>query len=304
MIRNIWQIGPALMLGIAAIIGCAFGGIFLSHYVMCHWYGPEKSSESLYMGILIGGGMGFFIGLLLWRKRKCREDSQPLCCGDSANNGSIRLRFSLKFVFLVFALLSPLCALIGIIAQEPSRQYARGRKAAELDWRSDKAVIHVPREHSSKYIYQSNGFLFTHRFDSETGLAVLHERNAGRHHPQFFAGYKARIKEILNHEGTSSSRSSTVADKELLDAFASTTANAVEQFPHEVSNNIVLLRPGPNDSITIDAPNLLLGLGPFVRPVTVERLRRDPDIFLIRNGDTWVCAFHEDGNYLASAVKW
>jgi len=134
-------------------------------------------------------------------------------------------------------------------------------------------------------------------------------------------------------------KSYLVPGDELVSMLDAKTFEKVEKFPHELNENIVLMRRGTlkrwgseitngGDSLSIATPYVMMGVGsgaaaavktdaggitaPGISMVGsgseedaayVARFEKYPKLFFVRSGNKWVGAFHESGRLLSSASR-
>jgi WD40 repeat protein len=127
-----------------------------------------------------------------------------------------------------------------------------------------------------------------------------------------------RVRELLDERGIPdwSMKEHLVPDEQLLKMLDSGEMQEVTQFPFEVNDNIILFRRGTisrwggtmsssSDSLSIALKSGdLMGIGNDAVQVYLTRLESFPKIIFIRNGNTWIGAFHESGILLSSAARY
>lgn len=217
-------------------------------------------------------------------------------------------QFGLRTLLASIAVLAPCVAIVAWKLREPARrEHAQGRADAERAWESKSAVWFVSDDRP--YDYVKKGIVFSFQYDHATGLPVA---LGDRRWPHFFAGYKSRVRELLQANGTPtwSAKRFLVSDQDLLDVLAAPPGPVVDRFPHEVNNYIVIRRgtihmwnesgSSGTASLGVYTPD---GLSGADGPVHVIHRQKFPELIFIREGDQGVSAYHVDGRFVASATR-
>jgi hypothetical protein len=207
-----------------------------------------------------------------------------------------------------------------------------GRAQAEKDWNAGRAEMHVAFLDVWRPVI--------HRFDPATGLRIR-ERGYMAEYPYSLA-YQARVAELLAERGIPewSMKKYIPADDDLVAMFDSKQMEKINVFPHNINENMILIRHGTltrwnttfsNTSgfLAIATPQAFTGIGtdrseysqgvdgntkfvlgagdnsdrPQNEPVFVGRLSKYPRVIFVRSGTDWVGAFHESGELLSSADR-
>lgn len=182
----------------------------------------------------------------------------------------------------------------------------RGRTQAEQDWQAHRAEISFDDFHQTGTV--------TYNYDPETGLKIRHRFNQS----QYAEAYKKRVGELLNQHGIPdwSMKDHVVADDDLIGMLDSDEMDKIEEFPHDVNDNITLMRRGSvtrwggTTSSTGDGLTVLakhggsIGVGSEVEPAFVGRLAKFPEVIFVRSGRSWLGAFHDSGRFLCSAYRY
>ena len=184
-------------------------------------------------------------------------------------------------------------------------QQKRGRAQAEKDWVDETVRIYVTN------IPESEGV--SHEYDPATGFQYRRKWPESR----YSLAYNERVRELLQERGVPvwSMKGHLVPDEVLLKVLHANALEEVTTFPHEINESIVLFRGGTihrwnstmssaDDSLSIAAKETgLIGIGSTAEPAYVVRFPEHPTVIFIRNGCSWVGAFHESGRLLSSAGR-
>jgi hypothetical protein len=182
----------------------------------------------------------------------------------------------------------------------------RGRSQAEDDWTHGRAVIYADQSPDAGPVM--------HNFDPATGLKYRHKWPES----EFSKAYNRRVAAFLAAQGVPawSMQAHLVPDDDLLKMLDSSEMTEVKDFPHEVNDNIVLFRRGTlsrwggsmssqSDSLSIGLKlGGLIGVGNEAEPAYIGRSTKFPNVIFIRNGRSWVGAFHASGEQLSTASRY
>ena len=189
----------------------------------------------------------------------------------------------------------------------------RGRSHAEQDWRSRRADIYVGDFNTRAY-QQVERTMLTHNYDRATGLEIRPQHGRS----QYEDAYNRRIRELLNQHGVPewSMKDHIVSDDDLINMLDSEEMNEIGVFPYDVNANITLMRRGPvtrwgvtssksrDDLSVLTRHHGSAGGGLDVAPVHVGQLSKYPEVVFVRNGRSWIGAFHDSGRFLSSADRY
>jgi hypothetical protein len=281
----------------------------LEMLVLTIWYGPIH----LAVGLLIEG-VSLGIRTVVWLVFKTPRPRLYLILQWGTSSAMFLLTCSFPFAYRA-----------AIFADFRDR----GRTLAEEDWKTGRAEMKVEN-------FDWWGKI-THWFDPATGLKIQCRGFMSR----ISLAYKERVAELLAEQGIPewSMKKDIPADADLVAMLDSKTMEKIEVFPHQVNDNIILIRKGTferwnttfcnaGNFLAIATPQALVGLGiswsegvsdtnhstmrwgpedvgsvSQNEPAFIGRLLKYPRVIFIRSGANWVGAFHESGECLSSAKR-
>jgi len=221
-----------------------------------------------------------------------------------SGKSATRANFS---VFSILALICWVCLTLGIpLGYQSTIKMSVHNNAVEqanLDWPTN-ALIFGDHKYEDR-----DDITVIWNFDSDTGL----ELSPLRPDLGFREQYNARVTKLIGLHGLPEySVKPMIPDTDqiiqLLDA---TDLNSVDSFPHDLTENIHLMRRGSlsrwgstsyngSDSLSIVTPKIHTGSGGGNMPVYYKK---SANIVFIRNGSNWVGAFLRDGRMIMSVSR-
>ena len=189
-----------------------------------------------------------------------------------------------------------------------THSHSNARQDADQAWSERRAEIYI-RDLDEREI---DGVSVQSDYDRETGLRL----HRSFHDFGYGEAYNNRVYELLAERGVPawSMKAHLVRDEDLIRMLDSDQFTMIKDFPHELTDSIVLFKRGTvvrwgststnsGDGVSIATPSALLGLGSEAEPVFVGRHPKYPRAVFIRSRTSWVGAFHEDGRQLMQACR-
>jgi len=221
-------------------------------------------------------------------------------------------QYSLRSLLIFMLVAGVFLAWLGYKTRERQRIWQRGYDLATQHWSQQRAIIYKPSE--SSFHYEKAQYIVEHNYDSKTGLRVKYEFHGGRNPipAELFDGYKARIAELLAQNGIPpwSVYDNLVDDNDMVKAMTSHNMKEINQFPHDVTDNLVVRNGGSfsrwgytssGDAVFIEAKRGgTIGAGGINEAVFISRKRDNPNVIFIRIENGWLGVFDTEGHYLSS----
>jgi hypothetical protein len=193
-------------------------------------------------------------------------------------------------------------------AHAVDEQRRRGAALADEEWRNGSATFYGDRYEELEE--PTSGVFVTYSGDRETGLPLRPKR------PDFgfSEAYNLRIRELLRRHGRPdwSLKENIPTAAKLASELTASDMTEVTQFPHEVTPNIVLARGGTltrwgstwgSDGDSLKIVTKHGGLTSMAVGVRAVSVKRDGDLVYIRDGQTWLSVYHQDGREIANVRK-
>jgi hypothetical protein len=197
----------------------------------------------------------------------------------------------------------------------PSWYRRVGAAGAVRDWNAGLGYLFV--RDTSPYTRKARGIYLEQNYDRDTGLCVQ-RKFLDRRHAATCDGYNEKMAELFRANGVPpwSARSHILDDDELVSYLRSSSLKRLPALPWgaaiDVTDNIVIHNGGEFSRWgSVSYGGLIearrggsIGGGMAAEgPIFVGRSRTHPHVVIIRVGDDWVGAFHEDGRFLTQCFK-
>ena len=282
----------------------------------------RRAAHPLYPIICQSENIGQYLAncRLRWKKTKCRLGSHVRAClilqEVSGPLGFVaveaydkEMRFMKRFLIAVVVIGIAIGGKYGCDVLSYNAQWRSGKAQADHDWQFGEPVLFT--SNVGGYLRYESDMLFRDLYDRETGLIVKPKfRQKQSDRPGFYEGYNSTISQCIKQHGfpPGSLRGHIPSNQDLISALKSSELKEISTFPADITDNLVIVDGGTfsrwgttsgGEGIRIEARfggSISVGNGTDV--VHVGRWKSDPQIVLIRLGNCWIGAFHEDGRYI------